>query len=463
MVSELVTTSSPENRPTTSEVATVGERRYALADVATDDMTTLMHMPSELEMARSLQRGGVPKDAVLKPGDNSANISALSNYMLAFFPTVDIVHFALALLAAMHALFRAKQMGDEEYRRYFFATSMLRKNKTLLPLPSCIRELFNGIFVLCGASGSGKSSFIRQFAARLPKPFLMGKSPIASIPSLQGVWVFPVLRLLYPACGTVWGLVQDMRHQFIASVGSVEMDEEPLSDMLAREPENAAITACIAMNVGLVVLDGAGIHDSNQKTARVLAFLLKLRELSGIPIVLSCTAAFLKSIEHHQTLYANLTNGLTLHLEPLDPPSPRLLDGTVPDDGDAWRHMCKCWWSAGLVPKDVPMPAMLEDWTYELALGNARFGSTAFHGLHKDMATSGDVDYAALTKEYVQSVMEESLFASRGARNAIKVLNTPSSAIPSNAINYVDYFPTSIVEEPRVADWVVPQKQRGKR
>jgi hypothetical protein len=450
-------------------------------------METLMTELSDIEMAQALTKLGVKEGSRLKPNDSGANLLALQNFMLTYFLPTDLIYFAIALLGAIHSFFRAKQLGDEEYRRYYFSTLMLRRNKRIHALPSCIQEVLGGVFILCGPSGSGKTSFFRQFIARLPKPFVLNNSPIPALPSLQGVWVFPVVHLFYPICGTVRGLVRDMREYFVGVIndardGDEEHNDEPqLPDMLASEPENAAITACIAMNVGMVVLDGAGIRHSNWKTDAVLDFLLKLREKSGIPVVLSCTAAFLKSIEHHQTLYANLTNGTMLNLEPipapLPPPTKPMPDGKLPPDMDVFRQMCKSWWAAGLLGRKTPMPRGMEDWVYEISLGHNRFSATAFHAIHKHIATTSYADPKSpvpykfdpntLTKEVVQTVVRRNLFASQGALAAIGAANDvsvaeqdgKSSVVRQEVLNYVDYLPTSVIHKERIAAWVTPRKE----
>ncbi|QDD66640.1 hypothetical protein EJD96_21965 [Herbaspirillum seropedicae] len=488
MGTELTAQSSTAIARPNSEVAVVANERYPLASAAHPQMEKVMRMPTFSEMAEELHRDGVARDVSFQPENYAGNVLALANYMQVFFPTETLVRLALLLLGAIHAFFKAKQFGDEAYRRYTFMTMMLRKNKHLHALPPCIKTVLGGVFVLCGASGTGKSSFIRQFMARLPGPFQLDASSMAAMPGLSGVFVFPCVRLDYPKCGSAKGLVRAMREYFSAHIDSIRLVEDKhsdavsLPDMLASDPVNAAITACISLNVGMLIVDGAGIQNSNYRSTEVLSVLTQIHEQSGMPVMLSCTAAFLKSIEHNETLYANLTNHKTVNLELLETPQPPPQpdsQGVVDPDYDVTRHMCKTWWCSGLLPKDTPMPTGLEYLVEKIAMGNQRFYAQAFAAIHEELldnVTNDEADpnrhvfnTAFLTdEENTRGFIEAAMFASAGARaalqSALDLAHERIKAVPESVINFVDYFPMSLIQIPAIAAWVTPavDKRRGR-
>ncbi|WP_233149258.1 ATP-binding protein [Herbaspirillum camelliae] len=453
-------------------------------------MSALMVAPTAIEMAKELTHLGVKADVMIQPNDGGANIVALQNYMRTYFPPTEVVYFAIELLASTHSFFRAKQMGDEEFRRYLFSTLMTRKNKRVHALPACIQEVPGGVFVLCGPSGAGKTAFWVRYVARLPKPFVLKTSMERGLESLAGIWVIPVVHISYPVCGTVKGLARDLRDHFVRIIDDVRNEEDefdhlpPLPDMLAGEPMNAVINACVSLNVGLFVLDGAGIRHSNTQSYEVLEFLLKLREKGGVPVALSCTAAFLKSIEHLETTYANLTNSTMINLEPIPAPSPKPspgADGKTPPDFDVFRQMCRNWWAAGLLGRKSTMPDKLEYWIHEITQGNNRFTATAHYAIQKYIATNcaaapeSNTPYtfntAALSRDIVETVIRQSLFGSKGALTAIATaMNLPSSdelgatpVISTDILNYVDYLPTSQIQKQRISAWVTPQQNAPRK
>lgn len=122
-------------------MAVVDHPRYPLSDVRQWEMSALMVAPTAIEMAKELTHLGVKADVMIQPNDGGANIVALQNYMRTYFPPTEVVYFAIELLASTHSFFRAKQMGDEEFRRYLFSTLMTRKNKRVHALPACIQEV----------------------------------------------------------------------------------------------------------------------------------------------------------------------------------------------------------------------------------------------------------------------------------------------------------------------------------
>jgi hypothetical protein len=449
MHNELVT-SNQDFRPTQTAVNSL-QQLLAVADMEGEHMTEVMYLPKTMELLRMLQNRGVPKDVRAEDGDSNANIEVLANFRRAYIPTAEMRDFASAILAAVHQLYRAKQFGGEEFRRFYFGNLSLKNGDDLLPLPACLTSVSGTGFTLSGPSLIGKTAFLERISAIFPKPFKIG----GPTPAPPDMWLFPVLRLRYPMCGTVRGLIRDMREQILAEVGSHDASRTSLPEMLAPQPENAAISACILLNVGLVIFDGAGFANANKRTASILGFLLKLRQSTGIPVVISCTTAFMRAVESLGTLYTNLFNGVTRILEPIEPPASQLPDGSAPvEDEGLWHQINDWFWQQGLISKRCPMPAELPKWTYEMTFGRIGWLAQGFESLHLELVSDVALEPGQLTEQDVKRIFWGRLQIHRGALKAMREIQSTSSL--SNEVTffkYLDYFPESVFAQPRLCEW----------
>lgn len=445
----------PERRFSTKRELVTLEPTYSLGNINVPEIKELMYESTEEEMSRSLQQKLVLSQVSGNPLDVSTKIRKLSRSHEAFFPLTEFVHLALALLTAIQNLMRARMFGNNEFLRFFFATAQLRKNAALLPLPTCIQEMAGGLFALVGASGSGKSAFIRRFTSFLPKPFFLRDAPN---PSLEGMWVFPVMHLEVRVTDGVRDVAASMRQQIIAVTGTLGMESKPLPDMLSMKPENAAITACIAVNVGLVIVDGLGIRNSNSETAAILSFLLKLRREGGIPVFISCTPAFQQSIEHLQSEYRCLFSGQTTYLESFDAPAE-----SASADDDACGDFIDCYWRSAVMLREIPQPVGIKPMLHTATVGSPGLLTVALSGMDSALATLGEVDHSKMGLMHWEQLATDALRPFKGAIAAIRIAEKEAPVIHENIAHYVDYLPESVASTPRVRQWLIPQVKRGRR
>ena len=453
MTNERLPATTSENRFSTALARSNEEQTLTLADIKVPEIEQLMYEPSEEEMSRALQRKLALNQVSGNPDDVGTKIRKLSRSHEAFFPLTEFVHLALTLLTAIQNLMHARKFGNNEFLRFFFATAQLRKNAALLPLPTCIQELAGGMFALVGASGSGKSAFIRRFKSCLPKPFFLKEAPN---PSLEGMWVFPVLHLEVRVTDTHRDVIASMRQQIIAVTGTLGMEAKPLPDMLSMRPENAAITACIAVNVGMVIVDGFGIRNSHADTATSLSFLLKLRREGGIAVLISCTPAFQQSIEHLQSEYRCLFSGQSTYLESFDAP-------VAGDEQDACGDFIDCYWRSAVMLNGIPQPPWMKSMLHTATAGSRGLLSVALNGLDNSLSTLGDADHNKMEATHWQQLIDEALRPFKGAIAAIRVAEKEAPAIHENIAHYVDYLPESIASTPRVRQWLIPRVKGGRR
>lgn len=428
------------------------EDRVAVSDLRSTRMVEVMRVPTIEELREKLKVMGVPNNAALRDANLETKIDALANFGRAYLPTFEVITFVATLLAKVREVYCAKQFGGEEFRTYFHAAAGVMRGGKLRPLPACLSAISATGFTLTGPSLMGRTAMLKRVVELLGKPFRVeGDHPAPRV-----MWVVPILYLGYPTCGTLEGLLRDMRDRILAEVGRHDMNVNALAELEGINGENVAIALCTLMNVGVFVLDGGGFSDVNGKTERIFRFLLKLREFAGIPVVISGTSAFMYSSSYMGNLNSNLFNGPSLQMNPFRPPSPPRdgVENSKAKNG-VWQQMNAWLWRQGLHPHSSQMPDELPSWTYQAAYGRPGWLVQGFEALHLALITKPELlNTGALTEKRVLAIFDMKLQLHNSARRAVARTVPPSAKGRASFIKNLDHLSTHDFDEPQVHEWL---------
>ncbi|WP_146176742.1 hypothetical protein [Chromobacterium sp. Panama] len=450
MHNSLVTTASRSPQVMPREVV-LSSTSVAVSDLLSPRMAEIMRVLPATELRNKMRRPAVPHAAELRKADPETKIQALSSFSGAYLPLAETLTFTSQVLAKTREVYRAKQFGCEEFRRYFHATAEVLHGERLRPLPVCLSSITDTGFWLTGPSLMGRTATLRRLVEILGRPFLVE----GEHPAPRCMWVIPVLYLTYPTCGTLQGMLRDMRERVLSVIGGYDTDINALSDIEGWRGQNVAIAICTLLNVGLVVLDGGGFANVNGHTAAILQFLLKLRQHTGIPVLISGTSAFMYCTSFMGTTASNLVNGPGLHLDPIPKPAP-LVDGVVPKARGVWRQVVTWLWQEGVLPEHCEMPAALPEWVYGATFGRFGWLVQGFRALHVTLVTTPEMQQPGhLTEDAVRQIFERALQLHTGARSAIaRTQEVVSGKGKLAVLKNLDHLPAALFEKPQVHEWL---------
>jgi hypothetical protein len=437
---------SPLPQPVCLPAAT---RSIAVSDLKSDRMAEIMRQISSSEL-RSKMRNFACKDD-LRTADLDTQIQGLSAFSDVYLPLAETVTFVAQVLAKIRQVYRAKNFGSEEFRLYFHAMSQLRNGGRLPPVPSCVAAISETGFWLTGPSGMGRTATLKRLAEILGKPFMVE----GDHPAPRRMWITPILFLTYPTGGTRAGLLKEMRMKVLADIGTHDTDSNALS-ALERDDDEAAIALCTLLNVGLVVVDGAGWNCVNGHTQTIFSFLLKLRQVSGVPVLVSGTSAFMHSASYMGNLATNLFNGPGLHIGPPKPPAQKNDDGSVVKSQGVWTQLVTWLWKEGFLPKNCEMPARLPEWLYEASMGRFRWLVQGFKALHIALLSNAELQKPGiLTESVVKHIFNAALQIHNGARIAISRMEAgPTGKGKLQFLKNLDHCSTADFSYAQVEDWL---------
>lgn len=388
-------------------------RSIAVSDLKSDRMAEIMRLLTSSDLRSKMRKRACSDD--LSAAGLDAQIQGLSEFSDVYLPLGESINFVAQVLAKIRQVYRAKNFGSEEFRTYFHAMSQVMSGRRLPPIPSCVTAISEIGFWLTGPSGMGRTATLKRLAEILGKPFMVE----GEHPAPRRMWIMPILFLNYPTCGTRAGLLREMRMRVLADIGTHATDINALSD-LERDDEEAAIALCTLLNVGVVVVDGAGWRCVNGHTQRVLSFLLRLRQFSGVPVLISGTSAFMYSASYMGNLTTNLFNGPGIHIGPTKRPVPKTDDGPAPKSQGVWTQLVAWLWKEGFLSKDCEMPAELPIWLYDVSNGRFRWLVQGFKALHIALLSNAELQKpGVLTESIVKHIFNAALQLHNGARIAI--------------------------------------------
>ncbi|AKZ64647.1 hypothetical protein F506_20095 [Herbaspirillum hiltneri N3] len=433
----------------------------AVSDLSGNEMTELMRPKSMDEITVRMRKSGNPRAKELQNADINTKLDAITNdFPGAHMVVKETSTFFAQVNARVRRFYQSKLFGDEAFRLYFHACTEIKNGGNLRPIPPCLSSFTDTSFWMTGPSGMGRTAALERFVQMLGKPFRVeGTHPVPQL-----MYIFPCIFLRYPTCGTLEGLFRDLRYQVLAGISNHTVEINALSQLLGGRgknrgtPENVAIALCTMLNVGIFILDGGGWANVNSKTSSIFSFLLKLREFSGIPILVSGTSAFLYSATYMNKLNGNLFNGPGLHMDRFALPKHIASEDGKEQPKGLWQKIVAWLWKQGFIPEDCAMPAALPMWIYEATLGNYRWLKQGFEALHLSLISRSELLHPGkLTREEVLNIFGTRLMLHQSTMRAITSMTfKPKKDDQIRILQNLDYMPTPMFNDPTVNGWLSP-------
>ncbi|WP_157696333.1 hypothetical protein [Caballeronia temeraria] len=397
------------------------------------------------EVRRTLAYRAVPRDPALWSGDRSHKIDALSDFDQSYAPTEDVTTFTELILARIRRTFLAKDFGDEHYREFFHGTRKVLQKEPLRPVPESLSSTKGSIFILTGPSLCGRTAYLHRLRRLLGKPFeVHGTGPAPAF-----MHVIPAIYLNYPECGTLTGLLGDLRHALVAAVGSAGTPSGVFPELAGLNAVNAAISLCILLNVGVFIVDGASFESLKGEPREVLAFLLKLQQASAIPVIFSATCAYAHVLGLVGSKSSNAFAGKPVYFDPLPEPTAATIDEIVRLSGP-WCDANSFLWSSGVFSAEKhQMPKELPLWTTGLALGRLGWLAQGYDELQMEIAKRPEMlKDGAINRESVTRIFLRRLRNQRGAREAVtSYMSQQSLESDQDFFDYMDHLPQWFLEK----------------
>ncbi|MGF6442607.1 ATP-binding protein [Paraburkholderia youngii] len=426
------------------------ERHLAVHIQPNERLADLMRIRTTEEIRQSLAHRGVPRDTRLWTADASYKMDAMAGFMQSYVPSEAVVTFTEDFLAKYRRTLRLRDFEDADYREFFFSTREVLQGEAMWQLPSSMNPLKGAIFTMTGPSGMGRSAYLLRLRQLLGKPFVVygnGKAPAM-------MRVIPAICLDLSEGLTLKEFFRDLKYALSAAVATKDTSKAMFPELTGENAANCAIALCILLNVGVLIVDGACWGALGGEPDRILAFLVRLQQSSGIPVVLSGTCPFMYAMGLAGSKSSNLFAGRHLYLDAYARP-----EATEPDEGatsgpkwqGAWVKLNLWLWQAGTFGPEVEMPADLPLWTYDLAMGRTNWLVQIFDELHIQLIKKPELlKPGALTREAVTKFAESRLFLQNLTREVVAEYQE-SDDIEANEdfFNHIDHLPLLFLQKPK--------------
>lgn len=384
---------------------------------------------SELEVKKLLYCRGVPKVDDIDGLSMEQKVRGLASLPRAYRPTTDAARLAQRVIAQMHASLELRNPQDPRYLRFYYDQADVMRGGKIKPMPEFLESLTGAGFLLAGPSGSGKTAFLQRLRV------LVGErhTKLTGTGDAPAEFMFlPMLILRWPDCGTLYGLLANLRNALIGELGCSQTSESAFANLLGPFGTSAAIATCVFLNLGLLAIDGMCKHSLRGEANEILDFIATFKAKTGIPTIISCTYPALQLITRGGSKHANF-GSLGQEYWDLEPP------------GANWNATCLWFWSLGFHDNAVHMPEYLPTSMWEASLGNMRVFTEGFNAiLHQAVyeprffADAPQTDVAFLLGHRLR-MFEEPLTVLRRLQQKKKSESTPNPT-PAD-LYHADYFP----------------------
>jgi hypothetical protein len=418
-----------------------------------EQLAELLRMPTIDEMRTKLQERGVSGDAALRGADASRKIAALASLHDAYLPTDEVTTFVLAVHARIRNAFLAKDFSNERFRSFFYSPRDVLAGDPLLPMSASIGSPGGIGLTLDGPSGMGRTALIKRLRKIYGRPFRVRGNGVEEPVSM---WVIPMLSINYPTCGTLKGLISDFREAIVSEIGRADTPVNTFGQLRGDNAENALIAACLQLNVAFIAMDGAGFNSIEGEPDKIIKFLVKLQQRTGIPLLISGTCAYMYMCGLSGNKSSNLFNGPSLHFDPMPAPGPLDIAETSPQPS-IWYQMNRGLWEIGTFSTGIAMPRELPFWVCELTQMRTRWLVEGLEPLFVEIAKKPKLALPGqLTREEVTKVFERQLRLNKSARLVIAESENDSQNIADKQdfFNYIDHLRLEIIRQPKMSKWL---------
>lgn len=286
------------------------------------------------------------------------------------------------------------------------------------PLPSITAS---PCLLLLGPSGVGKSTVLKRYVSFHPAVIAHGDYDGSELNHLQ----LPVIYLEAPFNGTPRGLVLEFFSVIDRRIGSNYFKEyenvknvQTLLIMMAQ--------LCATFSVGLIIVDEAQNFLVYNNRDEVQAFLVKLMNGLGVPLVFAGTYRVTRLFENCQQLARRLC-------------SESYLEISIPQNAadEVWRRRIKALWAYQWVTHPLPFTSDVYEWYFGLTQAVPSIDVLLFYLVQQRAALT---EAKTVTKEDFERVFRDSMQPVHAALRALAARDTN----PTWFEEYEDLWPSKI-------------------
>lgn len=417
----------------------------------TSELPAFAHAPSKAAVLTRLRKRLVPEDRDLWKAGPEAKIQAMTQFGKGYLATEDIVRYTYTLVSAYVDCMQNKCITNPRYRRYFYSFQQAVQGRGPIPSRDNLDTLTGVNFVITGCSQSGRTAYIQRLRNLFGPPFRVVASSLADI---KLVWYFPIVVLQWPSCGTLKGLLEQIREKFVSEIKDPASLAPIFRKMRGKSAASAVIAVSVLLNVGLFVIDGANAQSLKGQIRDILKFLCRLQGHTNIPLLLSCTDMFMAGAKQLDSDVDAVLSGRIFAFMPMVAPPDnieailcgRSLHDVTADDLDKldfWYQFNLWFWKAGLLSPLLEMPHGLPKWTFEVCRGRIGWLAAGFRALHERLAWEPELlKNGGPSKEVVVEIFGMQLRTYEPARRAIAAYVEDPASISRPAVRqYLDHLP----------------------
>lgn len=411
----------------------------------TSELPEFVPAPSRAAVIERLRNRLVPADPELWKAGPEAKIRAMAKFDKGYLATEEVARYTYSLVSTYVDCMQSRDLGNPRYRRFFYSFQYAVQGRGPIPSRDSLDTLTGVSFVLTGRAQLGRTAYIQRLRDIFGAPFrVVGPS----LGDVKLVWYFPIVVLQWPSCGTLKGLLERFREKFVSEIKDPDDMAPTFRKMRGKNAASAVIAASVLLNVGMVVIDGASAHSLIGQVREILVFLCQLQGQTNIPILLSCSDAFMEGAKRLGRDVDAVLRGRRLAFEPLSAP------GAVSTKVGNWHQFNLWFWRAGLLSPLLQMPPDLPKWTHELCHGRLGWLAAGFRVLHERLAWEPALlRGGGPSEKVVKETFERQLCIAAAARTAIVEYDRDHASVSRHIVQqHIDHLPfaaRSILEASR--------------
>ncbi|WP_124885087.1 hypothetical protein [Burkholderia stagnalis] len=406
----------------------------------TSELPEFVHAPSKTAVKERLRNRLVRNDPELWKASPETKVQALVDFDKGYLPTEEALRFTVSLVASYVDCMRSKDIHNPRYRRYFYSFKEALQGRGPVPSRESLETLTGVSYILAGSVHQCRTTYIQRLRNLFGEPFRV-EGP--SLNDINAVWYFPIVVLRWPTCGTLKGLLEQFRDRLVSELKDPADTGPILKRVRGRNAPSALIAASVLLNVGMLVVDGALAESLGGELRDILAFLGDLQSYANIPVLLSCSDAFLNGAEKLGSKVENVLRGRMLVFEPLARPA------AGASKRGLWHQHNQWLWSAGLLPPMLEMPCNLPSWTWEICLGRVDWLVDGFRALHERLAWEPSLLInGGPSRDVVVEAFKHRLRILTAPRSFIEEYDNKSKSLQrKDLLQHVDYLPFNDIAE----------------
>lgn len=414
-------------------IATPAIYPHELTSIDEENLLTrkVLQIPSRVESLQLLSTRGIDVPNDFRNLSDAKKINALSYMHYAFLASTEHADFFAKVVAAIRSSLLLRNPEHTRYLRFYFEQLTTLHLQEEPAAPDFLANFQGAGFIIAGPTGSGKSALIQRIR------FLLGSYTIVHANTASGeieLKFVPILVVKWPNCGTLSGLLENIRNAINAELGHNISAVSGLGRVSVNKRGQRIIKLCIALNLGLLVVDGANTNSLNSEIEDIFRFISTLKNYSGIPTLLSCTYPALQALTRSGSVMAHLSSSDVLYNDYIS-------------DDEKWKSYTHAMWKLGL--HTLPMPEFLPSLMMEICLGNLQLMVNGMKKIHHSLVGKSDAEkLAKLSSNRISQLLARDFRIFKEPLTVLRAYQEGRILSKVDVEIYGDFLPFELFSEP---------------